>query len=45
MPRQRSMSGTIPSMEMTHEDLKDNTIIVGVYHFPCLLYALSDLLP
>jgi glucose-6-phosphate 1-dehydrogenase len=29
--RQRSMSGTIPSMEMLHEELKDNTIIVGRY--------------
>jgi hypothetical protein len=23
------MSGTIPSMETTHEELKDNTIIIG----------------
>lgn len=29
MPRQRSLSGTIPSMETTHDELKDNTIIVG----------------
>lgn len=28
MPRERSMSGTIPSMETLHDDLKDNTIIV-----------------
>ncbi|PPQ98500.1 hypothetical protein CVT24_003991 [Panaeolus cyanescens] len=28
MPRERSMSGTIPSMETTHDELKDNTIIV-----------------
>ncbi|KAF8238693.1 glucose-6-P dehydrogenase [Tricholoma matsutake] len=28
MPRQRSLSGTIPSMETTHDELKDNTIIV-----------------
>ena len=27
--RQRAMSGTIPSMETTHEELKDNTIIIG----------------
>ena len=25
----RAMSGTIPSMETLHDDLKDNTIIVG----------------
>lgn len=31
MARQRSMSGTIPSMETLHDDLKDNTIIVGRY--------------
>lgn len=30
MPRERSMSGTIPSMETSHDELKDNTIIVGV---------------
>jgi len=30
MPRERSMSGTIPSMETAHDDLKDNTIIIGV---------------
>ena len=41
MPRERSMSGTIPSMETAHDDLKDNTIIVGVYHFPCLLIYTS----
>jgi hypothetical protein len=23
------MSGTIPSMETTHDELKDNTIIIG----------------
>ncbi|TEB30273.1 glucose-6-phosphate 1-dehydrogenase [Coprinellus micaceus] len=28
MPRERSMSGTIPSMETAHDDLKDNTIII-----------------
>ncbi|KAF8897550.1 glucose-6-P dehydrogenase [Infundibulicybe gibba] len=28
MPRERSLSGTIPSMETSHEDLKDNTIII-----------------
>ncbi|KAF8204992.1 glucose-6-phosphate 1-dehydrogenase [Pholiota molesta] len=27
MPRERSMSGTIPSMETSHDELKDNTII------------------
>jgi glucose-6-phosphate 1-dehydrogenase len=27
--RKRAMSGTIPSMETTHEELKDNTIIIG----------------
>lgn len=27
--RQRSMSGTIPSMETSHDELKDNTIIIG----------------
>jgi glucose-6-phosphate 1-dehydrogenase len=29
MGRERSLSGTIPSMETSHEELKDNTIIVG----------------
>lgn len=29
MTRERSLSGTIPSMETSHEELKDNTIIVG----------------
>jgi hypothetical protein len=40
----RAMSGTIPSMETLHDDLKDNTIIVGrcpltplVSHTPGLL--------
>jgi glucose-6-phosphate 1-dehydrogenase len=28
----RAMSGTIPSMETLHDDLKDNTIIVGRDH-------------
>ncbi|KAF8165329.1 glucose-6-phosphate 1-dehydrogenase [Crassisporium funariophilum] len=28
MPRERAMSGTIPSMETAHDELKDNTIIV-----------------
>ena len=28
---QRAMSGTIPSMETLHDDLQDNTIIVGKY--------------
>ncbi|KAH9482678.1 Glucose-6-phosphate 1-dehydrogenase [Psilocybe cubensis] len=28
MPRERSMSGTIPSMETAHDQLKDNTIII-----------------
>ncbi|KAF8639748.1 hypothetical protein AX17_001010 [Amanita inopinata Kibby_2008] len=28
MPRERSLSGTIPSMETLHEELKDNTIII-----------------
>ncbi|PPQ77761.1 hypothetical protein CVT25_011196 [Psilocybe cyanescens] len=28
MPRDRSMSGTIPSMETAHDQLKDNTIII-----------------
>jgi hypothetical protein len=27
--RARAMSGTIPSMETSHVELKDNTIIVG----------------
>ena len=27
----RAMSGTIPSMETQHDDLKDNTIIIGRY--------------
>jgi len=27
--RPRAMSGTIPSMETTHDELKDNTIIIG----------------
>lgn len=27
--RPRAMSGTIPSMEVSHEQLKDNTIIIG----------------
>lgn len=31
MARQRSLSGTIPSMETSHDELKDNTIIVGEY--------------
>lgn len=30
MTRQRSLSGTIPSMETSHDELKDNTIIVGM---------------
>jgi glucose-6-phosphate 1-dehydrogenase len=29
MTRPRAPSGTIPSMETTHDELKDNTIIVG----------------
>ena len=29
MARPRSASGTIPSMEASHEELKDNTIIIG----------------
>jgi hypothetical protein len=29
MPRERSLSGTIPSMETSHDDLKDNTVIIG----------------
>jgi glucose-6-phosphate 1-dehydrogenase len=29
MPRQRALSGTIPSMEVTHNEVKDNTIFVG----------------
>ncbi|KAJ7590927.1 glucose-6-phosphate 1-dehydrogenase [Mycena floridula] len=28
MTRERSMSGTIPSMETSHDELKDNTIII-----------------
>ncbi|TFK28723.1 glucose-6-phosphate 1-dehydrogenase [Coprinopsis marcescibilis] len=28
MPRERAMSGTIPSMETLHDELKDNTIII-----------------
>ena len=28
MPRARSLSGTIPSMETSHQELKDNTIII-----------------
>jgi hypothetical protein len=28
---QRAMSGTIHSMETLHNDLKDNTIIIGTY--------------
>jgi len=31
MPRERAMSGTIPSMETKHDALTDNTIIVGTY--------------
>ena len=27
--RPRAMSGTIPSMESSHDELKDNTIIIG----------------
>ena len=30
MSRARSMSGTIPSMETSHDNLKDNTIIIGL---------------
>lgn len=48
MPRARSMSGTIPSMETAHDDLKDNTIIVGVYRFPWLpgcIHLTAYLLP
>jgi glucose-6-phosphate 1-dehydrogenase len=32
--KQRTMSGTIPSMETTHEELRDNTVIVGQYLSP-----------
>ncbi|KAF9453013.1 glucose-6-phosphate 1-dehydrogenase [Macrolepiota fuliginosa MF-IS2] len=28
MPRERALSGTIPSMETSHEELKDNTIVI-----------------
>ena len=29
MTRERSLSGTIPSMETAHDNLKDNTVIIG----------------
>lgn len=32
MTRERSLSGTIPSMETSHEELKDNTIIIGAWY-------------
>lgn len=32
--RPRAMSGTIPSMEVSHEQLKDNTIIIGEVIYP-----------
>lgn len=31
MARPRSLSGTIPSMETSHHELKDNTVIIGAY--------------
>ncbi|KAG6854770.1 hypothetical protein C0991_001197 [Blastosporella zonata] len=31
MTRARSLSGTIPSMETSHDELKDNTIIVALF--------------
>ena len=33
--RPRAMSGTIPSMESSHDELKDNTIIIGAILFDC----------
>lgn len=39
---QRAMSGSIPSMETLHDELKDNTIIVGMY--PPVL-SLTPILP
>lgn len=41
MARERSMSGTIPSMETSHDELKDNTIIVGEHARLSNLYLLT----
>jgi len=41
MPRERSLSGTIPSMETAHDELKDNTIIIGMYPMPYLFYGIG----
>lgn len=38
MPRERALSGTIPSMETSHEELKDNTIIIGEHNALPLLH-------
>ena len=40
----RAMSGTIPSMETLHDDLKDNTIIVGSYPRNLVVYLTPGLL-
>jgi hypothetical protein len=29
MTRERAMTGSIPSMQATHDQLQDNTIIIG----------------
>ena len=41
LPPQRARSGTIPSMEISGDALRDNTIIVGAH--PCL--SLISILP
>lgn len=33
MPRERAMSGTIPSMEPKGDALRNNTVIVGMYPY------------
>jgi hypothetical protein len=40
--RPRAMSGTIPSMETTHDELRENTIIIGALS---VLDLYSDLDP
>ena len=40
----RAMSGTIPSMEILHDDLKDNTIIIGRYPLIPVVSSLHILL-
>lgn len=40
MARQRSDSGTIPSMETSHDELKDNTIIIGQCMAVCHRFVL-----